>query len=116
VRSLHDGQFHEPHIRHGGKSSYDMGPSAVIETVQRLTIILTSRRTPPFSLGQITSCDLDPARFHVIVAKGVHAPLAAYRDVCRSFIRVNTPGVTSADMSTLPYRHRRRPLFPLEAI
>jgi microcystin degradation protein MlrC len=41
------------------------------------------------------------------VAKGVHAPVAAYGEVCREFIRVNTPGVTTADLSRLAYRHRR---------
>jgi microcystin degradation protein MlrC len=44
----------------------------------------------------------------------VHAPVAAYSEVCPSFIRVNTPGVTTADLSRLMYRHRRRPLFPWE--
>jgi hypothetical protein len=29
---------------------------------------------------------------------------------------VNTPGVTTADMTTLPFRHRRRPMFPFEQI
>ena len=31
-----------------------------------------------------------------IVAKGVNAPLAAYREVCASIIRVDTPGSTAA--------------------
>ena len=81
-----------------------------------VSILLTSRRTPPFSLNQLLSCNLSPADFQIIVAKGVHAPVAAYAPVCRSFIRVNTPGVTTADMSALTYHHRRRPLFPLEPI
>ena len=49
-----------------------------------------------------------------LVAKGVHAPVAAYAEVCRGFIRVNTPGVTTADLSRLQYHHRRRPLHPFE--
>ena len=54
--------------------------------------------------------------FRVLVAKGVHAPVAAYREVCKTFIRVNTPGVTCADMTRQIYHHRRRPLFPFEEI
>jgi microcystin degradation protein MlrC len=57
---------------------------------------------------------LDPAQFQVLVAKGVIAPVAAYAPICRELIRVNTPGVTTADMAALPYTHRRRPLFPFE--
>jgi microcystin degradation protein MlrC len=114
VMSLHDGHFTESQPRHGGKTSYDMGKTAVVETESGLTIQLTSRRTPPFSLNQLVSCGLDPSRFQALVAKGVNAPIAAYREVCRHLIRVNTPGVTTADMTTLPFNHRRRPMFPFE--
>jgi microcystin degradation protein MlrC len=69
---------------------------------------------PPFSLHQLTTFDVDPTQFHVLVAKGVNAPVAAYRPVCRHLLRVNTPGCTTADMTTLTFEDRRRPLFPFE--
>jgi microcystin degradation protein MlrC len=69
---------------------------------------------PPFSLRQLTSCHVNPASFHVLVAKGVHAPVAAYQPVCQRLIRVNTPGCTTADMVSLKYHHRRRPMYPFE--
>jgi microcystin degradation protein MlrC len=78
--------------------------------------MLTSRRAMPSSLIQLTHCGLDPSSFEVIVAKGVHAPVAAYAPVCKTIIRVNTPGPTTADMRSLTYSHRRRPLFPFEPI
>ncbi|MGH8914487.1 MAG: MlrC C-terminal domain-containing protein, partial [Acidimicrobiia bacterium] len=59
---------------------------------------------------------LDPTEFQILVAKGVHAPVPAYQPVCPTIIRVNTPGSTSADMLSLHFRHRRRPLFPFEDI
>ena len=114
VVSQHDGRFTEPDVRHGGRTGYNMGPTAVVSTDHGTTIILTTHRAPPFSLKQITSCDIDPADFHAIVAKGVNAPLAAYRSACPRFIRVDTPGVTTADMLRLEFEHRRRPLFPFE--
>lgn len=114
VVSQHDGKFKETVPRHGGRSEYDMGATAVVETANGLTLQLTSLRVPPFSLCQLTSCDIDPAKFDIIVAKGVVAPVAAYESVCTQFIRVNTPGSTTADMENLPYQHRRRPLFPFE--
>lgn len=113
VRSLHDGKFAESDVRHGGKHAYDMGPSAVVEA-GGLTVLIHSIRTPPFSLNQILSCGIDPMKLKMIVAKGVNAPIAAYSPVCKTFIRVNTPGVTTADMTRLPFHHRRRPLFPFE--
>jgi microcystin degradation protein MlrC len=115
VVSLHDGKFAETEVRHGGKTHYDMGMSAVIES-EGFTLLVHSIRTPPFSLKQLISCGLDPAKFRVMVVKGVNAPLAAYAPVCRTFIRVDTPGVTTADMTRLHFAHRRRPLFPFEEI
>ena len=114
VMRLHDGKFSEPLPRHGGRTEYDMGLTAIVETQFGTTIQLTSLRTAPFSLGQISSCGLDARSFDVIVAKGVHAPVAAYESVCKTFIRVNTPGSTTADLTALSFTHRRRPLFPLD--
>ena len=114
VLNLNDGEFTETQARHGGMARCQQGLTAVVRGDTDLTIILTSRRMPPFSLGQITSCGLDPTHFHLLVAKGVIAPVAAYAPICRELIRVNTPGVTTADMLSLPYQHRRRPMFPFE--
>ncbi len=114
VVSLHAGRFSESQPRHGGMSSFDQGPTAVIET-GNVTVMLTSRRMVPFSLEQLRSCNLDPAAFDILVAKGVNAPLAAYREVCPSTLRVNTPGSTCADMTQLEFQRRRRPMFPFEA-
>ncbi len=119
VQSLHEGRFEEPRPRHGGFRAFDQGRSAVLHSapaarVPGLTILATSKRMVPFSLCQLTSCGLDPARFHVLVAKGVNAPVAAYSAVCQHFLRVNTPGVTTADLTTLPFHKRRRPMFPFE--
>jgi microcystin degradation protein MlrC len=114
VRGFSDGQFTEPNPRHGGFTRFDQGPTTIVESDTGLTLVLTSNRMAPFSLNQLTSCGLDPARFRVLVAKGVHAPVAAYAPVCQHLIRVDTPGVTSADLSRLAYRYRRRPMFPIE--
>ena len=116
VTSLHDGKFEESEVRHGGYTHFDMGPTAVVTTESGLTVSLTSLRTVPVSLGLVTSVGLDPADYQILVAKGVHAPVAAYREVCPGLIRVNTPGATAADMRTFEYEHRRRPLYPFEEI
>ncbi len=113
IISLHDGRFQETKPRHGGMSRFDQGATAVVETAS-VTVMLTSRRMVPFSLEQLRSCDLDPAAFGILVAKGVNAPLAAYREVCPICIRVNTLGSTCADMTQLSFQHRRRPMFPFE--
>jgi len=116
VQSLHDGTFREPQVRHGGDTHFDMGPTAVVSTDTGLTIGLTTLRTVPVSLGVVTSVGLNPEDFRILVAKGVHAPVAAYEPVCTELIRVNTSGATAADMRTFKYKHRRRPMYPFEEI
>ncbi len=114
VLKLHDGKFTETTVTHWGMTDFDMGPTAVVETDTGLTIQLTTNRTYPTSLNQISTCGLDPASFQILIAKGVHAPIGAYKRVCKSAIRVNTPGHTTADLSLLTFKHRRKPLFPFE--
>ncbi|WP_164103885.1 M81 family metallopeptidase [Candidatus Laterigemmans baculatus] len=114
VAGLYKGKFSESQPRHGGFTHCDQGPTAVVRSDRGLTVMLTSERMPPFSLQQLISCGLDPKRFHLLVAKGVNAPVAAYAPVCPHLIRVNTPGCTTADMIRLDFQHRRRPMFPFE--
>lgn len=114
VVGLYSGQFEEPLPRHGGFTRLDQGPTAVLRTERGLTLMVTTRRMPPFSLRQLTAHGIDPQTLHLMVVKGVHAPVAAYREVCTHFIRVNTPGCTTADIEQLVYDHRRRPMYPFE--
>lgn len=117
VLGLYDGQFSETQPRHGGKTGGDMGPTAVVQTDDGMTIMLMSRREGvSSSIQPLLACGLNPAEFDLIIIKGVHAPVGAFAEICPTLIRVNTPGVTTADMQALPYRHRRKPLFPFEEI
>jgi len=108
------GVFSEDKPRHGGQTQFDMGDIAIVRTQEGQTVMLTTLRTAPFSLRQLTSFGLEPSSFTCIVAKGVNAPIAAYREVCPTIWQVDTPGVTQADMTRFEFRHRRRPLYPFE--
>ena len=55
-----------------------------------------------------------PERYRVVVAKGVVSPRPAYQPIASRIILVNTPGVTTADMTTFTYHRRRKPLYPFE--
>jgi microcystin degradation protein MlrC len=109
-----EGIFKEDQPRHGGQTTFNMGRIAIVETDGGTTIMLTSLRMVPFSLNQLLSFGIGPQQYDVIVAKGVHAPMAAYSAVCNTFVRVNTQGITNADLTTLAYQNRRKPLYPFE--
>jgi microcystin degradation protein MlrC len=116
VLRVSSGQFHEAGLTHGGRSDYDFGQMVTVQTDSQLTINLTRRRVVPVSIGVMTHCGLDPRKFQVIVAKGVQSPVPALRPYCTKLLRVNTPGVPSADLARFHYRYRRKPLFPFEEI
>jgi microcystin degradation protein MlrC len=67
------------------------------------------------SLQQMYSVGVRPETKQVVVAKGVVSPRPAYAPIAAEVVLVNTPGVTTSDLSTFTYRNRRRPLYPFEA-
>ncbi|MFY8056491.1 MAG: MlrC C-terminal domain-containing protein, partial [Planctomycetaceae bacterium] len=114
VISITDGRFSESEPRHGGYSQFNQGTTAVLLGDSGLTVVATTLRVAPLSLQQVLSQKLQPADFAAIILKGVHAPVAAYAPVCSQLIRINTPGVTTADLTELTFQQRRTPLYPWE--
>lgn len=114
VRTLSDGIFVETQIRHGGWGGGDQGITAVVETPEQHTIVLTSRRMAPMSLEQVISLGVHPERKDILIVKGVVAPRAAYEPIAGEVLLVDTAGVTSDNPASFPYQRRRRPLYPLE--
>ncbi|MBO9592669.1 MAG: M81 family metallopeptidase [Niabella sp.] len=111
-----DGAFTEPDPRHGGQVHYDMGRVALLQTEAGNIIVVASLRVPPFSSRQLTSLGIEPEKLEWIIAKGVNAPMAAYKDICPVMIQVHTPGETGADMTVYTFKNRRKPLYPFETI
>ena len=114
VRTLSDGLYVETQVRHGGWKYNDQGVTAVVETPQRHTLVLTSRRMAPMSLEQILSLGIHPEGKRILIVKGVVAPRAAYEPIASEIVLVDTPGVTADDPGAFEYQNRRRPLYPLE--
>jgi microcystin degradation protein MlrC len=114
VRLLHDGVFFELLPRHGGRLRNNQGLTAVVETPEGDTIVLTSLRMSPFSLEQILSLGIKPEQKRVLIAKGAVAPRAAYEPVSARLIEVDTAGITAANPASFHYQHRRKPMFPFE--
>ncbi len=115
VRMLHDGQWVETEARHGGKRQNAQGHTAVIDLGEGNTLILNSLRTPPFSLGQLTSLGIDPKAARAIVVKAAVAYKAAYAPIAGSIIEVDTPGLTAINPARFEYHRIRRPLYPLQS-
>lgn len=90
-----------------------MGPCAVVE-VDGVTILLTTIKTAPADLGQLRSQGIIPERLSVIGVKGAVAHRRAYDPIAAGSYIVDTPGPCASDLTTLPYRNLRRPIYPLD--
>ncbi len=114
VTALSDGRYEETGPTHGGFRFYNDGPSCALRTDDGLTLIITSQGAGSSSLQQFRALGVEPTAMKIVVAKGVHSPRPAMEPIAKQMIWVATPGVTTADLGTFTYRHRRVPLFPLE--
>lgn len=92
-----------------------MGPCAVVRHAG-VTILLTSRKTAPFDLGQYSSQGIDPRTFAFIGVKAAVAHRQAYDPIAKASYFVDTPGPCSSNLATFPYRRLRRPVFPFDSI
>ena len=118
VRSLHNGEFIEPEVRHGGARYHELGVSAVIEVegstrdLQNL-LLLTTRRFGPYTLHQLISCGIYPERQRILVVKGTIAPRAAYEPVAAKIILVDSPGATAVNPARYEFKRVPQDLFGL---
>jgi len=91
---------------------YNMGPSAVVEA-NGIKILLSSRKTPPFDLGQLRSQGIIPEQLSVIGVKAAVAHRRAYDKIAKGSYTVTTPGPCTSALRTLPYQRLRKPVFPI---
>ncbi|MBI5799242.1 MAG: M81 family metallopeptidase [Verrucomicrobia bacterium] len=115
--SCRDGHFKledkQSHLASMCGDAFDMGPCAVVRHAG-VTILLTSRRTPPFDLGQWRSQGLEPKSFSFIGVKAAVAHRRAYDSIAARMLWVDTPGPCTSNLRSLPYQRIRRPVFPLD--
>jgi microcystin degradation protein MlrC len=103
----------QSHLASVSGSRFDMGACAVVRTAG-VTILLTSHRTPPFDLGQYRSQGIQPEQFAWIGVKAAVAHRRAYDPIASASYFVDTPGPCSSNLRLFPYRHLRRPVYPLD--
>ncbi len=119
IVSLSDGQFQledrHSHLASMCGVSIDMGPCAVVRHGE-VTILLTSRKTPPFDLGQWRSQGIQPEQLRVIAVKAAVAHRRAYDPIAKASYTVDTPGPCSSNLRSFPFRHVRRPVYPLDDV
>ncbi len=91
----------------------DMGPCVTLRH-RDVWLLVTSRKTPPFDLGQLRSQGIEPTQRRFVVVKAAVAHRRAYDPIAAASFTVDTPGPCSSRLDRFPYRRLRRPVFPLD--
>jgi microcystin degradation protein MlrC len=89
------------------------GRAAVLES-DGVLVLVRERRVMPFDREEIQVMGINPSQCRIIVVKSALAWRAAYGDLARKVIDVDTPGICTARLDTLPYRKLRRPVAPID--
>ena len=117
--SRSDGAFQledvHSHLASMSGTHIEMGPCAIVRHAG-LTILLTSRKTPPFDLGQYRSQGIEPRDFALIGVKAAVAHRQAYDPIAAASYLVDSPGPCSSNLTSFAYRRLRRPVFPLDPV
>jgi microcystin degradation protein MlrC len=99
VVMLSDGRF-RTEGSWGTGQEFSMGATAWL-AVNGIDLVVTEIPTPPFHVEQVTHLGIDPSSARIITAKGALAWRAAYGNIARTVIEVDTPGACPIDVSTL---------------
>jgi microcystin degradation protein MlrC len=91
----------------------EMGLCAVVEA-SGVEVVLTTRRVMPFDADHLRAVGIEPGERRILVAKSAIAWRAAFGDVAAEVVYVDTPGVCTCRLETLPYRRAPRPIVPLD--
>ncbi len=113
-----DGHFRledrNSHLAAAQGASFEMGPCAVLQ-VEGVTVLVSSRKTPPFDLAQFRSQGIHPESLFVIGVKAAVAHRRAYDPIAAGSYTVATPGPCTSLLTTLPYRRLRPSVFPVSS-
>lgn len=115
--SKSDGVF-VPELETGGSArvygdTVEMGSCAVV-CAEGVTVLLTSRRTPPFDLGQWRSQGVNPEELFAIGLKAAVEHRPAYDPIARASFIIDSPGPCAEDLKLLPFERVSRPVYPLD--
>jgi microcystin degradation protein MlrC len=113
VRSIHEGDFVASTPFNAGLQRRG---TTVVFVCDGLEIILTSNHAHSFEPNIFRSVGIEPTQRRILVAKSELQHRAGLAGIGKTFIDVDTPGLSTPVLSRLPYRKIRRPVFPLDEL
>jgi len=114
VRTITDGTFiHKGPMSTGSKG--EIGRSVVL-TVNGVELIVSELKMAPNDPEIFRRHGIEPTEKKILVVKSRGHFRAGYEPFAKEIIEVDAPGVASPNLKQFPYKHVRRPIFPLDDI
>jgi microcystin degradation protein MlrC len=112
VRLLSDGRYVNRGPMHAGVA-VDLGRTAVL-VCNGVEVLVTERAESPVDLNVSRAHGIEPTARRVLALKGKGHSRAAFEPIAERVVLVEGPGITGSDLSHLPFRRIRRPIWPLD--
>jgi len=109
ISVLSDGTFTDPRQ----KIVIKMGNTAVVHC-GATDLVLTEHTAQQASVAPFLSVGINPSIKRIMVVKSAHAFRREYERFAKLILEVDTPGITSPNLSRFTYRKVRRPIYPLD--
>lgn len=90
-----------------------MGRTVVLEAGQ-VFLLIAERSSMTVDPELFRSHGIDPVYCKIVVVKSPNGFRAAYAPIAKAMFVVDTPGVSTANLRTLPFRRVPRPIYPLD--
>jgi microcystin degradation protein MlrC len=113
VRHISDGKF----VCKGPMDTgyvENLGRTVVLDCDGILLILTEARRNDPTDLEFYRSLGIEPTEKKILAVKGCVHCRASHRPIAKKMIEVDTPGLSSPRLGTLPFKSLKRPIFPLD--
>jgi microcystin degradation protein MlrC len=119
VKSLSDGRFmYEGPMNTGAEGS--LGRTAVLACQGRhggvVEVIVCEHRVQPYDAAIFRSQGIELTNKKILVVKSMVHFRGGIGPLARKIIEVDTPGLTSMDLTRFSYTKLRRPMWPLDEI
>ncbi|MFT3817525.1 MAG: M81 family metallopeptidase [Rubrivivax sp.] len=114
VRLISDGRYRNRGPMGRGELNH-MGPAAVLDT-GKVEIVVISQHVEPHDLAAFQAVGIDPASKRYLMLKSRVHWRAGLRSLAGAVVECAGTGVCTSDYAQLPFRHVRRPIYPLDAL
>lgn len=112
VVAITDGKFAYDGPMYAGLTG-NMGPSVLLQ-VEGVSVAVVTKREQPLDPAFARTLSVDCATMRYIGLKSSVHFRSGFEQLAGSIYNVDAAGILVHDFSQLPYRRRRRPLYPLE--